>query len=225
MRRDQLEHAIRAAATLVKLDTVIVIGSQSVLGTWTEDELPPEATMSREVDILPLALSHGETEALAEQLGSLGELTPFDQKYGFHIDGVDESTAVLPEGWMDRLVEVRAYSALLGRDVTGLCLEPHDLCIAKLVANREKDRRFVGALLDADLIDQELLLERLSMTSPPEEVSLDPAFGWLLDRVTPPTASPRLPEQLSQDPWQGNWPKVQDGTESNGPDIGRGFSI
>lgn len=54
MRRDQLEHAIRAAAQLVGLDSVVVIGSQGILGTWSEDMLPPEATMSHEVDILPL---------------------------------------------------------------------------------------------------------------------------------------------------------------------------
>lgn len=42
------------------------------------------------------------------------------------------------------------------------CLERHDLVIAKLVAMREKDLAFVTALLDADLVDLDVLLERAS---------------------------------------------------------------
>lgn len=45
---------------------------------------------------------------------------------------------------------------------TGWCLEKHDLCAAKLCAFREKDRNFVNALLDAQLIDACELAERLS---------------------------------------------------------------
>jgi len=54
MRRAELEHAIRAATEIVAEDRVIVIGSQAILGSYTEDELPDEATMSIEVDIAPM---------------------------------------------------------------------------------------------------------------------------------------------------------------------------
>ena len=47
MRRDQLEHAIRTACQIIGHDAVVVVGSQSILGTFTQDELPPEATMYR----------------------------------------------------------------------------------------------------------------------------------------------------------------------------------
>ena len=53
MRRDQLEHAIRTACQIIGRDAVVVVGSQSILGSFTEDELPAEATMSAEIDILP----------------------------------------------------------------------------------------------------------------------------------------------------------------------------
>ncbi|AWG64740.1 hypothetical protein DDT46_13670 [Mycobacteroides abscessus] len=52
MRRDQLEHAIRAACQIIGHGEVIVVGSQSVLGTFDENQLPAAATMSQEVDIL-----------------------------------------------------------------------------------------------------------------------------------------------------------------------------
>ena len=55
MRRDQLEHAIRTACQIIQADEVIVVGSQSILGTYREDELPAAATMSIEVDVLPIA--------------------------------------------------------------------------------------------------------------------------------------------------------------------------
>jgi hypothetical protein len=39
---------------------VIVVGSQSLLGTFSEDELPDEATRSVETDILPIAEDNDE---------------------------------------------------------------------------------------------------------------------------------------------------------------------
>jgi hypothetical protein len=44
MRRDQLEHAIRTACQIIGRHEVIVVGSQSILGTFREDQLPADAT-------------------------------------------------------------------------------------------------------------------------------------------------------------------------------------
>jgi hypothetical protein len=44
---------------------------------------------------------------------------------------------------------------------TGLCLDPHDLCLAKLVAHREKDLVFVASLIEAGLIDPAVLAARV----------------------------------------------------------------
>jgi len=46
MRRDQLEHAIRTACQIIGAREVIVVGSQSILGTFTEEQLPAAATIS-----------------------------------------------------------------------------------------------------------------------------------------------------------------------------------
>lgn len=43
MRRPELEHAIRAATEIIAVDSIIVIGSQAILGSFTEHELPAEA--------------------------------------------------------------------------------------------------------------------------------------------------------------------------------------
>jgi hypothetical protein len=77
MRRDQLEHAIRTACQIIERADVIVVGSQAILGTFREEELPPEATMSVEIDILPIADDNAETGRLADLIeGAAGEFSP-----------------------------------------------------------------------------------------------------------------------------------------------------
>jgi hypothetical protein len=44
----------------------------------------------------------------------------------------------------------------------GLCLERHDLCIAKLVAGRPKDLAFIDLLLRAHRLNEVTLVERLA---------------------------------------------------------------
>jgi hypothetical protein len=88
MRRDQLEHAIRAACQIAGVDEVIVIGSQAILGTYPEYDLPDTATSSMEVDILPISDDHATTVALAEDIsGAAGELSMFEEQHGFSLDG------------------------------------------------------------------------------------------------------------------------------------------
>lgn len=149
MRRDQLEHAIRTACQIIGSDEVIVVGSQSILGTYNEDGLPVAATMSLEVDILPIAHDNAEAARLADLIeGVAGEFSSFEELHGFSIDGVDLTTSVLPAGWRDRLVRVQnSNTAAPGADLgfTGWCLDKEDLCVAKLCAHREKDRNFVAA--------------------------------------------------------------------------------
>jgi hypothetical protein len=141
MRRDQLEHAIRTACQIIDQPAVVVVGSQAILGTFTEDQLPPEATMSIEVDILPIADDNNETARLADLIeGVAGEWSPYEEQHGFSIDGVDHDTAVLPDGWRERPVKVQNANtaAPSGRPrYTGWCLDKEDLCVAKLRAARE----------------------------------------------------------------------------------------
>jgi len=108
MRRDQLEHAIRTACQIIERPEVIAVGSQAILGSFREDELPADATMSVEVDILPIANSNDETAHLADLIeGVAGEFSTFEQLHGFCIDGVDLETSTLPDGWRGRLVKVQ----------------------------------------------------------------------------------------------------------------------
>ena len=51
MNREQRAHILRAASTIVDDPNILVIGSQSVLATFDEDELPEAASASMEVTL------------------------------------------------------------------------------------------------------------------------------------------------------------------------------
>ena len=45
----------------------------------------------------------------------------------------------------------------------GLCLEPHDLVVSKLVASREKEQEFAAGLISAGLVHAQILYERINL--------------------------------------------------------------
>lgn len=72
------------------------------------------------------------------------------------------STAILPAGWRERLVSLDTPNTEPGR---GLCLEPHDCVVSKLVAGRWKDLDFARALLREHLVEADTLVERIDLLS------------------------------------------------------------
>lgn len=166
MRREQLEHLLRAAATIAGVSDLVVIGSQAILGSYPEWRLPDEATRSVEADIavdaelarLDLVIDESE---LADTIdGAIGEGSVFHGTFGYYAQGVETTTAVLPDGWRGRLVPVICEAA--DPVVVGWCLERHDLWVAKAVANREKDREFCRSLARAGLIDRAVCTARIA---------------------------------------------------------------
>jgi len=106
MTRPQLEHIIRAAAANADVRDIVVIGSQSVLGSTPNP--PIELTVSMEADVFPLDAS--DRSILID--GAIGELSLFHETFGYYAHGVDEMTAVLPDGWRDRLVRVETAGTM-----------------------------------------------------------------------------------------------------------------
>jgi hypothetical protein len=155
MTRLQLEHVIRATAAIANDSDIVVIGSQCVLGQFPE--APPELLVSMEADVY--ARNRPELSDLID--GSIGEGSPFQRTFGYFAHGIGPETAVLPAGWESRLIRVENPNTLGAR---GWCLEVHDLAVAKLVAGREKDLDFVGALARLGMVVREILLDRLANT-------------------------------------------------------------
>ena len=74
------EHILRAASTIAGDPDVLVIGSQSVLGSFADADLPLEATSSMEADI---AFFDDLADAKADQVdGAIGELSAFHETFG-----------------------------------------------------------------------------------------------------------------------------------------------
>ena len=117
-------------------------------------DAPPDLLVSIEADVFTF-----RNPADADLIdGSICEGSPFHQTFGYYAHGVAEETARLPAGWKDRLVAVRNANIGTG---CGLCLEVHDLAVAKLAAGREKDSLFVAGLLRHRLADASVIESRL----------------------------------------------------------------
>lgn len=155
MNRADLEHILRAAARIAEDTDVVVIGSQSILGSFDERQLPDAAHASIEADV---AFWNDEGNEKSDRVDMhLGEDSWFHAQFGYYAQGVDLSVAVLPVGWRDRMVRYTAVGAEPG---VGHCLDRHDLVVSKLVAGRLKDLEFAGALLAHELVQPEVLIER-----------------------------------------------------------------
>jgi hypothetical protein len=160
MNRAGLEHILRAAAAVSNEREIVVIGSQAVLGQFPD---APEALLtSIEADVFP---RHAPDKSLLID-GAIGELSAFHQSFGYYAHGVDETTATLPSGWMDRLVPIHNDNTA---GATGWCLDVHDLAISKLVAGREKDLTFLRVLLRERMAVPPVLRERLSTLAVPPD--------------------------------------------------------
>ena len=163
MNREQFDHVVRAAGAVLGTNDVLVIGSQAVHGSLRT--LFPEALRSMEVDVA----SFDDTGAAADLIdGTIGELSMFHATHGYYAQGTTELTAVLPDGWKDRLV---AYESPATNGVRAHCLEIHDLWISKAVAGREKDGEFCRRLREFRRVDKEELGKRLAAVE-----GLDPAL-------------------------------------------------
>jgi len=179
MKRSELAHILRAACEVTNDPEILVIGSQAILASFDDDELPEETTISIEADVAFLDDPDERKSDLVD--GAIGELSHFHEEFGIYGQGVSIATATLPTGWQDRLVTFDATEAGASRAV---CLEPHDLVVSKLVAGREKDYRFARALLASGLIRADVLSARAGLLPGPRAIG-QRVLRWL-ESATPP---------------------------------------
>lgn len=175
MNRKQFAHTIRAAGVAMSVKELIVIGSQAFHAS-AQDHIA-EVNQSAESDIAAFDDPDGKLADILD--GSIGELSAFQEEYGYYAQGVSITTAILPEGSRDRLVP---FSSPDTNGITAYCRELHDLWISKAMAGREKDQKFCAALAYKMLVRAKVLQERLATITdqPAEKIAL--AKGWI-DRM------------------------------------------
>lgn len=173
MNRVQLEHIIRASGDIAGVQEVIILGSQAILGQFPELASPffkresVDGSPSRQAQKLLLRSMEADVlipddEKKADLIdGIIGELSSFHHTHGYYAQGVDRSTALLPNGWETRLFTVCNENT---NNVRGHCLEIHDLMISKLYAGRQKDIEFFHAAIHLQLVKKQILLERLDIS-------------------------------------------------------------
>lgn len=154
MKKQQVDHILRAAGELTGEKQFVIIGSQSLHGKYPD--LADDILRSFEVDLI--AKNNPDR---TEWLNYIGQDSQFHETHGYYADPVDENTATLPKGWRARLVNLPPGDT---QGVSGLCLDPHDLAIAKYVARREKDIVFTRALAARGLVRKPQLLTLLAKT-------------------------------------------------------------
>lgn len=159
MNRREFEHIVRAAAGITGQKDFVIIGSQSILGKFPD--APRVLRHSMELDLYPK--EHPEMADLIS--GCLGEYSTFHDTFKYYADGVSPTTAILPEGWEERLE--RFTSENTGGAVAH-CLDPVDLAYAKLAAGRPKDIDYVVDLLRHQLIKPSILAGLIEQTREPD---------------------------------------------------------
>ena len=110
MRRRELDHVLRAASRIAGDPDVVVIGSQPILGSFHEDDLPEEAHASIEADVAFFDDPHNDKCDQVDM--DIGEDSQFHVTFGYYAQGVDVSTATLPPGWRERIVRERSDRSL-----------------------------------------------------------------------------------------------------------------
>lgn len=188
MKREQLEHLLRAAGAITQEDSIIVIGSQSILGA--HPDAPDDLLESREADLFPR-----RDPSKGEILDAIGEDSVFDKTFGYYAQWVDETTATLPKGWKGRLIKICNENT---GGVSGYCLEPLDLVASKLAAGREKDLMFVDAFIKHSLGTIEDIADRVRLlpsSGPSVRQPEEKILAWLGGRRASMSEPDRLVER------------------------------
>jgi hypothetical protein len=229
MKKQHVDHILRAAGRITGEQQFIIIGSQSLHGKYPD--LADDIVRSIEVDLI----AKGDP-AKTDLLNVIGVDSDFHDQFGYYADPVDHTTATLPKGWKGRLVNLPAGDT---DGVRGLCLDPHDLAIAKYAARREKDIIFTRELARRGIVEQERLLLLLDQTAIGEEArnririyitkdfGVHAALSENSERSTsvepqPPAAQSRASEEMREIRAQAreNWLKARRQRAAKSPESG-----
>lgn len=93
MRRDRLDHILRAAAGVTGHNTFVLVGSSVIVVRCRN--IPGDMLMTREADVY---VSHAsDIEALSDMIdANIGQGSAFHNRYGYYADGVSPGTSVMP---------------------------------------------------------------------------------------------------------------------------------
>jgi hypothetical protein len=155
MSPDALFKMLKEGKRLSGHTEFVVIGSLSVLGLHgVQDRIPPEMTMSIDVDVYTRA----DPGRIFDLLPALGEGSAFHRAHGIYLDAVSPKLPTLPQGWEARLIRIQREG------VTAWFLDPHDAAVSKLARAEPRDVRWVLAGVQSGLISAPIVNTRMRDT-------------------------------------------------------------
>ncbi len=155
MNRGHLLRLFDEARRLSGHSEFVVIGSLSVLGIDDEPALPPEMSMSIDVDTYTLA----DPPRILDLRDELGEGSSFHRAHGYYLDAVSPALPTLPDGWQRRLVAIEHEGLRLH------FLDPDDAAISKYARGAPNDERWIRAGLLSGHVSLPKLRSRLKDTT------------------------------------------------------------
>ena len=156
MRREDLLHLVEEISKVRKLDSLIIVGSISVLGVMADHAIPDGMLVSNEVDAYP----ESDPPAAFEIAKTFGQGSVFEQRYGYYFDPISPDLPTLPVGWKDRL--------LVHEMTNGVCLkfiDPNDAAISKYARGEPKDLEWIAEGLRASILSMATIRYRLRQTT------------------------------------------------------------
>jgi hypothetical protein len=133
LRRPDIDHILRAAASLSGHCRFVMVGTGAVIAT--AKHIPVAMMMTEEIDIY--VEDAADPDWISDLIdASIGRYSQFHRTFGYYGDGVSKRTAVMPLDWRQRATEYTTHDGL----ATALCPSAEDIAVAKLCAWRDKDQ-------------------------------------------------------------------------------------
>jgi hypothetical protein len=150
LRRCDIDHILRAAASLTNHPRFVVVGTGAVI--ITARHIPASMMMTEEIDLY--AEDVADSQLLSDLIdGTIGHGSLFHRTFRYYGDGVSPETAIMPPDWRSRATE---YGTPDG-SATAICPSPDDIAVAKLCAWRDKDQTWLREAIESGLVDHRRL--------------------------------------------------------------------
>lgn len=155
MNRQLLFKLFEEARSILGHTEYVVVGSLSILGADDEDALPPEMTMSIDVD----SYTKADPQRLEDAKRALGEDSEFHKKHNAYLDPVSPKLPSLPAGWETRMNSIEHAGLRIW------FLEPNDAAVSKFARGDPNDLRWIQAGAEAGYISLTKVRSRLGSTT------------------------------------------------------------
>lgn len=129
----------------------VVIGSLSILGLEGSFDVPPDMTLSNDID----CYTRDDPDRTFDLVAALGENSLWHRTNGFFLDAVTPALPTLPEGWQARLIPISEDG------LTAWFLDPNDAALSKYARGEPRDRRWIRAGIRCGVVSLPMVQSRL----------------------------------------------------------------